>query len=191
MAGWLPCLVRGGKSGLHGETVPGNSRRGQPQGQRHREQTAPDGARVKRRGKSSPRDWQQDRHGKPHREQRQIGGPAGFGPGALRPGSRVDGARPWATMVPDEWPSPASVGTEPGLQAIRISACIARRPVQAKEVLRPVDYPHFAAGGRGVSHRRAACCTGKRTPKASSPRTSSAISSSPSSSTAIAPAGSG
>ena len=31
---------RGGKSGLHGQTVPDNVRRGQPQGQCHREQTA-------------------------------------------------------------------------------------------------------------------------------------------------------
>ena len=31
---------RGGKSGLHGHTVPDNVRRGQPQGQCHREQTA-------------------------------------------------------------------------------------------------------------------------------------------------------
>ncbi len=30
---------RGGKSGLHGRTVPGNARRGRPQGKRHRKQT--------------------------------------------------------------------------------------------------------------------------------------------------------
>jgi len=30
----------GGKSGLHGDTVPDNFRRGQPQGKRHRKQTA-------------------------------------------------------------------------------------------------------------------------------------------------------
>src|SRR5690606_981068 len=29
-------------------------------------------ARVKGCGKSAPRDWQQERHGKPHREQDQI-----------------------------------------------------------------------------------------------------------------------
>ena len=33
----------------------------------------PAGVRVKRWGKSPPRDWQQDRHGKPHREQCRIG----------------------------------------------------------------------------------------------------------------------
>ena len=43
-------------------TVPGNARRGQPQGKRHRKQTAGDRgqprpqARVKRWGKSPPRD---------------------------------------------------------------------------------------------------------------------------------------
>ena len=33
-------LKRGGKSGLHGRTVPGNARRGQPQGKCHRDRTA-------------------------------------------------------------------------------------------------------------------------------------------------------
>lgn len=36
----LPSREGGGKSGLHGNTVPANGRRGQPQGQCHREQTA-------------------------------------------------------------------------------------------------------------------------------------------------------
>ncbi len=50
-----------GKSGLHGSTVPGNARRGRPQGKCHREHTARlDGsrrlrARVKGCGKSAPR----------------------------------------------------------------------------------------------------------------------------------------
>ena len=35
-------LAHGGKSGLHGDTAPDNVRRGQPQGQRHRKQTARD-----------------------------------------------------------------------------------------------------------------------------------------------------
>ncbi len=38
MAAW-PLGPRG-KSGLHEATVPGNARRGKPQGKRHREQTA-------------------------------------------------------------------------------------------------------------------------------------------------------
>jgi hypothetical protein len=69
----------GGKSGLHGSTVPDNVRRGRPQGKCHRKQTAgpkPQGfrqVRVKGCGKSAPRDRQRKRHGKPHREQDQIG----------------------------------------------------------------------------------------------------------------------
>lgn len=90
------CPLRG-KSGLHKATVPGNARAGQLDGQRHREQTArrTEGApmdipevcrrrlrrvRVKRWGKSPPGDWQQDPHGKPHREQRRIGTPRGIDP---------------------------------------------------------------------------------------------------------------
>jgi hypothetical protein len=75
--------VRGGKSGLHGNTVPANGRRGRPQGKCHRKQTARarsvrasrpvPRARAKRCGKSAPRPWQQGRHGKPHREQDRIG----------------------------------------------------------------------------------------------------------------------
>ena len=73
----------GGKSGLQGETVPGNARRRRLQGQCHRKQTAlptgfprgrsASGVRVKRWGKSPPRDRQRKRHGKPHREQDRIG----------------------------------------------------------------------------------------------------------------------
>ena len=78
-AGRTAALVKGrGKSGLHGETVPGNARRGRPQGQCHREQTATPSetkraVRVKGCGKSAPRDRQRERHGKPHREQNRIG----------------------------------------------------------------------------------------------------------------------
>jgi hypothetical protein len=71
---------RGGKSGLHGHAVPDNVRRGQPQGQCHRKQTAAArpawalcAARVKWCGKSAPRRRQRRRHGKPHREQNRIG----------------------------------------------------------------------------------------------------------------------
>lgn len=63
-----------GKSGLHKATVPGNARPGKLEGQRHRNQTSRlVWVKVKRRGKSSPRPWQQGWHGKPHREQCQIG----------------------------------------------------------------------------------------------------------------------
>ena len=58
--------------------MPDNVRRGRPQGQCHRKQTArpPGQARVKGCGKSAPRDRQRKRHGKPHREQNRIGASA-------------------------------------------------------------------------------------------------------------------
>jgi len=112
----------GGKSGLHGSTVPGNARRGRPQGKCHRKQTARGPAartpgshavRVKGCGKSAPRPWRQGRHGKPHREQDQIGA-AGRGLGAagqvsFRTAARVGRTRRPATDVPEEWPSPAGL----------------------------------------------------------------------------------
>src|SRR5262245_23315155 len=57
------CVRRRGKSGLHGSTVPDNRRRGRPQGQCNRKQTAPrhrrrrSWVRVKGCGKSAPRLW--------------------------------------------------------------------------------------------------------------------------------------
>jgi hypothetical protein len=77
-----------GKSGLPLARVPGNARRGRPQGKRHREESALPfekvrlrlgRAMVKRWGKSPPRTWQQGRHGKPHPEQCQIGASRGAG----------------------------------------------------------------------------------------------------------------
>jgi hypothetical protein len=44
------------------------------------------GAMVKRWSKSPPRDWQQDRHGKPHPEQCQIGASRGGRSVVERPG---------------------------------------------------------------------------------------------------------
>jgi hypothetical protein len=78
MAALRRCAGRG-KSGLHGGTVPGNARRGRPQGKCHRKYTANPprhvgrAARVKRCGKSAPRRRQRRRQGKPHREQDQVG----------------------------------------------------------------------------------------------------------------------
>ena len=75
----LRLWAEGGKSGLHGGTVPGNARRGRPQGKCHRKYTAGPSrntgraARVKRCGKSAPRRRQRRRQGKPHREQDQVG----------------------------------------------------------------------------------------------------------------------
>ena len=104
---------RGGKSGLHGNTVPGNARRGRPQGKCHRKQTARLGssccsgvARVKGWGKSPPRARQRDRHGKPHREQDRIGMARGFSSRPVSgPAIRVGCVRRPATDVPEEWPS--------------------------------------------------------------------------------------
>jgi len=77
MAGWLLSRKGGEESpGSTKDTVTDNIRRGRPQGQRHRNDTAyrpKAAARLKWCGKSAPRSWQQGRHGKPHREQDQIG----------------------------------------------------------------------------------------------------------------------
>ena len=56
-------------------------------------------ARLKWCGKSAPRDWQQKRHGKPHREQDQIG-TAGC---VFRVAVRVGRERCVATHIPEEW----------------------------------------------------------------------------------------
>ena len=62
-------------------------------------------------GKSAPRRRQRRRHGKPHREQDQVGaagvaGTAGAAGRAFRAAARVGRARRPVTDVPDEWPSP-------------------------------------------------------------------------------------
>ena len=122
----LDVRVGGGKSGLHGNTVPANGRRGRPQGKCHRKQTAMASARegagtarVKGCGKSAPRSRQREWQGKPHREQDQIG-TAGraIARACFRAAVRVGRTRRSATDVPDEWPSPLRGGTEPGLQAV-------------------------------------------------------------------------
>ena len=85
------------------------------------------GAMVKRWGKSPPRDWQQDRHGKPHPEQRQIGASRG---GRSRKGYRPQGRqRPrgpgWQLDRRGDTVGRGMVihgrkpGTESGLQALR------------------------------------------------------------------------
>ena len=88
--------------------MPANGRRGRPQGKCHREETANPvrlrahrAARVKRWGKSPPRDRQRKRHGKPHREQDQIGvacRATGRRVSALPPGSVARGARQRASQ---------------------------------------------------------------------------------------------
>ena len=101
----------GGKSGLHGDTVAANGRRGRPQGKCHRKQTACGSpqVRVKGCGKSAPRGRRRSWQGKPHREQDQIG-VAGRARkrgarSVIRPATRVGCLRRPAMGAPDEWPS--------------------------------------------------------------------------------------
>ena len=89
--------------------MPGNPRRGRPQGKCHRKQTAPASARVRVKGwgKSPPRLRQRRRHGKPHREQNRIGTartrtPVRFRP-VSRPAVRVGCTRRPVTGAQDEW----------------------------------------------------------------------------------------
>lgn len=58
-------------------------------------------ARVKRRGKSSPRSGRPERHGKPHPEEDRIGGSRG-----PRCGPRVGRWRPSARTALEKWSSP-------------------------------------------------------------------------------------
>ena len=91
----MPKGGRGGKSGLHGRTVPDNVRRGCPargdlrdsatENRPPRLRSVLAAVRVKRCGKSAPRFRQRKRHGKPHREQDRIGMTLGRKP-QVRPG---------------------------------------------------------------------------------------------------------
>ena len=56
-------------------------------------------------GKSAPRTWQQGRHGKPHREQDQIGMTRRFASRFSRPVIRVGCSRTPVTAPIEEWPS--------------------------------------------------------------------------------------
>src|SRR5690606_10496168 len=80
------------------------------------------GGRVKGGGKGPPRSWQQERHGKPHREQDRIGTARGEHPqGGFRPGrsGRLHEAGGNAGPRGMAATSGASAfgHTEPGLQA--------------------------------------------------------------------------
>ncbi len=126
-------LAGGGKSGLHGNAVPGNARRGRPQGQCHRKQTAGLGrasvrpVRVKRCGKSAPRARQRGRHGKPHREQDQIGAArrASARHAGSRAVARVGRARRPVTGAPEEWSSPSSMVRLGGRDRTRLTGRLA------------------------------------------------------------------
>jgi hypothetical protein len=131
--GRFPPRAERGKSGLHGGAVPGNARRGRPQGKCHRKYTAGPSrdtrrpARVKWCGKSAPRRRQRRRQGKPHREQDQVGAagiPLCFGcqagPSRCRSGRLHEAL---GNGCPRGMAIPAHVltrmgGTEPGLQAV-------------------------------------------------------------------------
>ena len=115
-----------GKSGLHEDRVPGNARPGQPEGKRHREETAlvsrvrlrrTPKAMVKRWGKSPPRTGQPGRYGKPHPEQCRIGASrglvlakAGIPPqGYFSPEVRVGSLIALVTGATEEWSSKGPV----------------------------------------------------------------------------------
>ena len=72
-------------------------------------------ARVKRCGKSAPRAWRHERHGKPHREQDRIGAMRGSRNRRIRLWiiARVGCLRRPATAVPEEWPSRVAVPAAP------------------------------------------------------------------------------
>ena len=119
-----------GKSGLHEDRVPGNARPGQPEGKRHREETAPAqaGAMVKRWGKSPPRTGQPGRYGKPHPEQCRIGASRGLVPdrkigdtaaGTFSPEARVGSLTPLVTVRAEEWSS--SPGPTSGVDRTRLT----------------------------------------------------------------------
>ena len=114
--GRFPPRAERGKSGLHGGAVPGNARRGRPQGKCHRKYTAGPSrdtrrpARVKWCGKSAPRRRQRRRQGKPHREQDQVGAAGICGVvrrcrASLRAAARVGRTRRSVTSALEEWPS--------------------------------------------------------------------------------------
>ena len=104
-----------GKSGLHGTRMPGNARRGRPQGKCHRKHTAGvPPVRVKRCGKSAPPTRQRAGQGKPHPEQDHVGTRATprryvrARQARFRADVRVGCLTGPATAPLDEWPSPGN-----------------------------------------------------------------------------------
>jgi hypothetical protein len=95
--------------------MPGNARRGRPQGKCHRKQTAGvPPVRVKRCGKSAPPARQRGGHGKPHPEQDHVGTRAAprryvrARQARFRADVRVGCLTGPATAPLDEWPSPGN-----------------------------------------------------------------------------------
>ena len=167
----------GGKSGLHGNTVPANGRRayafsGSAGGAKPRESATenkppwqgatPPAARVKRWGKSPPRPWRQGRHGKPHREQGRIGAageiPArGWTQGHSRPVARVGREKPVATQAPEEWSHTAfGLGQNP---AYRPPDIIFLCPQMPGAGMRRLGSPHWRRAPFGASDRRRSAST--------------------------------
>src|SRR5437660_1905032 len=108
----MPKGGRGGKSGLHGDTVPDNVRRGRPQGKCHRKQTA---CPVRRAGKGetvgqepTARPATEAARQTPPGARPNRGGTPGNRQRCFRVVARVGRARRSVTDVPEEWPSPAS-----------------------------------------------------------------------------------
>src|SRR6202041_100765 len=102
----LPCKD-GGKSGLRRarcQVTPGRREPTESATERYRlsaAQAAP--VRVKWCGKSAPRGWQHQRHGKPHLEQDQIGKRAAYPPlHVAHMGFRVGRLSCAATRMPEE-----------------------------------------------------------------------------------------
>ena len=145
-------MVGGGKSGLHGNTVPGNTRRGRPQGKCNRKQTSSQEGRVKGWGKSPPRVRQRTWHVKPHREQNRIGTPrlASAGPTCFQVGAFGWVASRCPAMVAlDEWSSP-SVRRSAQNPAYRPAGCFSAFGVQICHGLKNV---RFWAGTPRISRQ--------------------------------------
>src|SRR6185436_19401625 len=84
-------------------------------------------ARVKGWGKSPPRERQRKRHGKPHREQDQIGAARrATGTRRFRAAARVGRARRSVTGVPEEWPSIVTQARLGGVDRTRLTGRLTR-----------------------------------------------------------------
>ena len=128
--------ARGGKSGLYGNTVPDNVRRGRPQRKCHRKQTAdtPRGlpVRVKGCGRAH-RALGDGRGGVNPAGQDRIGKAGGFGPRmGFRIAFRVGRTRRLAADVPDEWPSIARKGGDRTRLTGRLTLFIINSPPPLK-----------------------------------------------------------
>ena len=147
--------------------MPGNARRGRPQGQCHRKHTAEPGgatrraARVKRCGKSAPRRRQRGRHGKPHREQDQVGAAGAAGPDPFRSGdagrafapplgSVTRGAR---RRTSEDWPSPARGQPRPPARRYRtrLTRRLASSPVRVCVLVPLLLLPQFLRAASRLS----------------------------------------